>query len=1188
MKTEWVSVAKLFGGDDHVQYRIPLYQRLYVWDDKVWGSLWKDITDKVESNRGKNTDDRKRHFTGAIVTQKQNTKEGEVAKYEVIDGQQRLTTFQIILCAIREICKHKEYTAVKTVEKFILNYDYFLTNFETEKYKLYREESKTDESDFLLIVDGDIEKCQGGNVLEAYVYFYKRIKTEYARDNEEMLSLFTTISQDFGVVRIEVDSNDDESEKIFASLNTAGKLLSEFDHLRNYLFLRARTSEEDEDSNSVRKSIYKQYWKHFEEDQYWSKPEEKADEFLEVFLITKLGPGSIESTLFDTYQRNLAQLHKNREVAKNANLEVAETAELVVSEFAQLRKASEVYQEEINSENLIAGHRMEFFQEFEFNDWHPFLLFVINESNLSEDQIDQVFKIIESYALRRLVCYGASQARKIARINTFFEKFFPEDSVVPQFNVGEFIEQLNDSKYTKWPTDPEVEEALADIGKAPQVARYILYRIERWQRENDALTETIAVPSDQFTLEHIMPTSWRRSWPLSIGDGDELLFGDLYTPAHKRDNPSTWYARPDPKGLKKPSYRDAHDLAARRKGVVQSIGNLTIVTEKLNRDGLANKPFVEKKELLVRHSDLRLNRLLCANYDSWDADEICQRATTIMEHFCEIWPSAEVFIERITGQNPKPKARPDWISGVESNAYQFATRDGDLMSLSQVEVTSEFDVTGINKEGRKISLEQSDIFFVIPRAAADIISTTREEREKLRNGTSHRALRVWDRLLRLSQEQQVGVVLKTLSMHEFAGIISKYDDDAIYMKIGEHDVIVFRHSIFEFAIVESFDGEVESWGTQRYGFIKCTSHKEWDWRDDFYVEKGFLNEGINSLIQGQKVKFNVQIVLKSGRPRLEARNVVLGETELYDGEILNWRGAFGFIKSSNFETNVFVHTNDILAKGETSPRQGQKVKFNVAESAKGSERRLQAYNVALVEELYEGMVKSFNPQKGYGLIQFNQDQSEEVKDRRDVFVHISDVQDNKPLKIGQTVKFSIEFSKKHSKQGRSEARNVVLVETQELHHGIVKWVDSTKRFGRLVSNSHQSDPPDEIYVHVTQFPDNDINSLQPGYKVEYTLINTERGLQACNVVVLEKSDESKTKPEPLYCGELETDWMRDYDFNFIIPTEPSLSTPKIKVKPEHIRSEDVFSLKKGQKLQFNLNETKREARNVVLVDSQPR
>ena len=94
------TVFQLFTGED-VRYRVPIYQRHYVWNDMHWQHIWDDIVEKTDLMlKITGIDQPVPHFTGVIVTRK-NEKNGEV---EIVDGQQRLTTFQIILCSIRDIC----------------------------------------------------------------------------------------------------------------------------------------------------------------------------------------------------------------------------------------------------------------------------------------------------------------------------------------------------------------------------------------------------------------------------------------------------------------------------------------------------------------------------------------------------------------------------------------------------------------------------------------------------------------------------------------------------------------------------------------------------------------------------------------------------------------------------------------------------------------------------------------------------------------------------------------------------------------------------------------------------------------------------------------------------------------------------------------------------------------------------
>ena len=87
-----VKIVSLFSGQK--QYKIPRYQRRYVWDNTNWETLWQDIIQFPN-----------KHFTGTVITYKD-----EEDKFpEIVDGQQRLTTFQVIFCIIRDLFESGEY-----------------------------------------------------------------------------------------------------------------------------------------------------------------------------------------------------------------------------------------------------------------------------------------------------------------------------------------------------------------------------------------------------------------------------------------------------------------------------------------------------------------------------------------------------------------------------------------------------------------------------------------------------------------------------------------------------------------------------------------------------------------------------------------------------------------------------------------------------------------------------------------------------------------------------------------------------------------------------------------------------------------------------------------------------------------------------------------------------------------------
>ena len=244
-----------------VIYKVPLYQRHYVWDDTNWEHLWNDITKMLDS---RDENEVKEHFTGAIVIQQGDHN----SPLEIIDGQQRLTTFQLILCAIRDICAAnftKDPNEVKSsCEKSMTLEPLESLHLVDEECKLLPREGQ-DQDIFLSLVKGEQNRLdKKSKIWKAYDYFKRKIIAYVKDDYSGLHRFYESITQDFIVVAINVTQEDDYA-KVFKSINGTGRRLDQFDLLRNDLFLRAGTKKRDE--------WYNKYWEHFEDpDSDWRNP----------------------------------------------------------------------------------------------------------------------------------------------------------------------------------------------------------------------------------------------------------------------------------------------------------------------------------------------------------------------------------------------------------------------------------------------------------------------------------------------------------------------------------------------------------------------------------------------------------------------------------------------------------------------------------------------------------------------------------------------------------------------------------------------------------------------------------------------------------------------------------------------------------------------------------------------------
>ena len=131
MDTGILSPKALFQKD--IRYTVSAFQRRYVWTlDDQWEPLWEDVRntaedylEKLDHSNGdgiKAEQETVRHFLGAVVVQQVNTATRDVERREIIDGQQRLTTLQLLLDAIQYVCEeHKTRGVATRLSKLVTN-----------------------------------------------------------------------------------------------------------------------------------------------------------------------------------------------------------------------------------------------------------------------------------------------------------------------------------------------------------------------------------------------------------------------------------------------------------------------------------------------------------------------------------------------------------------------------------------------------------------------------------------------------------------------------------------------------------------------------------------------------------------------------------------------------------------------------------------------------------------------------------------------------------------------------------------------------------------------------------------------------------------------------------------------------------------------------------------------------------
>ena len=274
-------IMKIFESKQRLE--IPLFQRQYVWnEEEQWQPLWEDIQRKfTEAIEG--GDDSPNHFLGAMVLDQELTPSGHVDIRQVIDGQQRLTTIQIFLSALRDFSSESDCNEIATEVNQSLFNTGMMSDPDVDKFKVWP--TQLDRKQFMDIV-GSMSQEEVLNrypttrkkyakkndpkprMVEAYLFFYKMLGEFFNGDDDNdpigghspisgrMEECLRSLKNTLLVAVINL-SKEDDPQVIFETLNARGQPLLPADLIRNFIFLRARRESMDIDK------LYSDYWGQF-------------------------------------------------------------------------------------------------------------------------------------------------------------------------------------------------------------------------------------------------------------------------------------------------------------------------------------------------------------------------------------------------------------------------------------------------------------------------------------------------------------------------------------------------------------------------------------------------------------------------------------------------------------------------------------------------------------------------------------------------------------------------------------------------------------------------------------------------------------------------------------------------------------------------------------------------------------
>jgi len=247
-------------------YTIPDYQREYVWEEKHVSQLLDDIYEEFQDRKDSE------YFIGSIVVYKKD-KDAE-KKFEVIDGQQRLTTLFACLCAFKKLLKDDK-DSIEIIQPKIYAKDYNSEGKSVASYKLILQYENTSELIAKIAEDKPLpDNLQGSaqRITDAYLYLQRYIETNF-KEKEEKTKFLSYISRKVNLMQIETPSISD-ALKIFETINSRGVGLNPMDLLKNLIFRKVNKEQFDK---------LKDEWKKITD--ILEKNDEKPLRFLRYFIM---------------------------------------------------------------------------------------------------------------------------------------------------------------------------------------------------------------------------------------------------------------------------------------------------------------------------------------------------------------------------------------------------------------------------------------------------------------------------------------------------------------------------------------------------------------------------------------------------------------------------------------------------------------------------------------------------------------------------------------------------------------------------------------------------------------------------------------------------------------------------------------------------------------------------------------